>query len=141
MGAHPDDGVSAARAAERRRVIAPPVDERTPVTAPGTGDLAPTPPPVAFAEAQAVPTSGVVGLAVKAVQLVASHADEAAFPLLLLALLVAFLMLQDRVDRRDPKLAAPLAEPDLTFPEHPRACPSALRRCWGAHQRPIEVLR
>lgn len=88
-----------------------------------------------------MPSRGVAGLAAKAVDLLARHADEAAFPLFLLALLVAFLMLQDRVDRRDPKLAAPLAEPDLPFPERPRLCPSALRRCWGARQRPIEVLR
>jgi hypothetical protein len=39
------------------------------------------------------------------------------FPLLLVAIMIVFLLLQDRIDRRDPKLAgAPVGvEPDLTF--------------------------
>jgi len=44
--------------------------------------------------------------------------ERSAFPLLLLVLVALFLLVQDHIDRRDPKLAlAPLrAEPDLPFP-------------------------
>jgi hypothetical protein len=44
-------------------------------------------------------------------------AAKAAFPMLLLLIVVAFLLVQDRIDRKDPKLAlAPThAEPDLPF--------------------------
>jgi hypothetical protein len=44
-------------------------------------------------------------------------AEASAFPLLLLLLVLAFLIVQDRIDRRDPKLAlAPVyPEPDLPF--------------------------
>jgi hypothetical protein len=44
-------------------------------------------------------------------------AARAAFPVLLLAIMVVFLLVQDRIDRKDPKLAlAPMhAEPDLPF--------------------------
>jgi hypothetical protein len=50
-------------------------------------------------------------------ELVLAHADEAAFPLLLLAVVIAYLMLQDNIDRRDPKLAlAPMYDdPELDF--------------------------
>jgi hypothetical protein len=42
------------------------------------------------------------------------------FPLLLFLLVLLFLLIQDRLDRKDPKLAAaPLyADPDQSFPEH-----------------------
>jgi hypothetical protein len=50
-----------------------------------------------------------------------STAAHGGFPLSVLVLLVLFLLLQDRIDRRDPKLAlAPEhAEPDLRFSPAP----------------------
>ena len=47
---------------------------------------------------------------------------EAAFPLGLLALVGAFLLVQHRIDRRDPKLAlAPVTQPLLEFGPPPGA--------------------
>jgi len=48
-------------------------------------------------------------------------AERAIFPLALLVIAGLFLLIQDRIDRRDPKLArAPLrADPDLPFPPPP----------------------
>jgi hypothetical protein len=56
-----------------------------------------------------------------------STAAHGGFPLSVLVLLVLFLLLQDRIDRRDPKLAlAPEhAEPDLRFSETPIHPPDA----------------
>jgi 4-amino-4-deoxy-L-arabinose transferase-like glycosyltransferase len=50
-------------------------------------------------------------------QVIGLAATKGSFPLLLLLLLLAFLWVQDRIDRRDPKLAlAPVhADPDLHF--------------------------
>lgn len=54
-------------------------------------------------------------------------AKRAAFPAVLLALVVLFLAFQNRVDRRDPKLAlAPVQRsPDLPFTPHPDPEPDA----------------
>jgi hypothetical protein len=60
----------------------------------------------------------VVGRAVQAaVKAIVRNADKTAFPVSLILIVAAFLTLQNRIDRRDPKLAlAPLnAEPDLDF--------------------------
>ena len=50
-------------------------------------------------------------------EVIVAGAKESAFPVLVLLLALFFLLVQDRVDRRDPKLAlAPVhADPDLTF--------------------------
>jgi hypothetical protein len=55
---------------------------------------------------------------VKAVRLAKSAAKKSAIPVVLLGVVIAFLLVQHRVDRNDPKLAlAPVfAEPDLAFP-------------------------
>lgn len=82
--------------------------------------------------------TAVLGASVsRAGELVGDHVDEAAFPVLLLLLVLVYLGVQDRVDRRDPKLAmAPAAEPELGFPEHPTAAPRGLTRCWVARHLP-----
>ena len=52
----------------------------------------------------------------------ADHADEAAFPAALLLIMLLFLLVQDQIDRRDPKLAlAPIEEPELPFASLPVA--------------------
>jgi hypothetical protein len=64
------------------------------------------------------PASGRVSRLVKAIsKLVAPVVQRTAFPLILLIVAGLFLLVQDRIDRRDPKLArAPLhARPDLPF--------------------------
>jgi hypothetical protein len=50
-----------------------------------------------------------------------STARHSGFPLGVLLMLVLFLLLQDRIDRRDPKLtlAPGHADPDLPFDEPP----------------------
>jgi hypothetical protein len=46
----------------------------------------------------------------------AGAVETAAFPLLLLLVVILFLIIQDRIDRRDPKLAlAPIRSEALTF--------------------------
>ena len=52
-----------------------------------------------------------------AVKAIAQHPDKSVFPLSLLLLVLAFLAIQNRIDRSDPKLAlAPtFADPDLEF--------------------------
>lgn len=70
-------------------------------------------------------------------EVIARNADTAAFPLLLVLLLVGYLALQDQIDRRDPKLAmAPVAEPELDFPTPPRPVPKARPSCWVARHAP-----
>jgi len=56
----------------------------------------------------------------------APAASRAAFPLVLVALLLLFLALQNRLDSRDPKLAhAPVhRSPDLAFEPHPPGAPT-----------------
>jgi hypothetical protein len=56
-------------------------------------------------------------LATQALAAAKAVGEKTAFPTGLLVIVVAFLMIQDRIDRRDPKLAlAPVyAEPDLAF--------------------------
>jgi hypothetical protein len=51
---------------------------------------------------------------------------KSGFPLLLLLVIAIFLIVQDRIDRKDPKLAlAPVyADPNLAF-EHSRASPGS----------------
>ncbi|HEV2999390.1 MAG TPA: Ig-like domain repeat protein [Solirubrobacteraceae bacterium] len=53
----------------------------------------------------------------QAVETIAEHPDKSVFPLSLLMLVLAFLAIQNRIDRSDPKLAlAPtFADPDLEF--------------------------
>ena len=60
-----------------------------------------------------------LGSAVKAV---AAHADDSFFPGALLAIVMAFFAIQNRIDRNDPKLGlAPVfADPDLEFRPQPR---------------------
>lgn len=49
-------------------------------------------------------------------KLLADAVETAAFPLLLLLIVLLFLTIQDRIDRRDPKLAlAPIRSEALTF--------------------------
>ncbi len=52
-----------------------------------------------------------------AIKAIAKHPDKSVFPLSLLLLVLAFLAIQNRIDRSDPKLAlAPtFADPDLEF--------------------------
>ncbi|HEX2028877.1 MAG TPA: hypothetical protein VHF25_12855 [Nitriliruptorales bacterium] len=59
----------------------------------------------------------------RTLRLVKALADESAFPLILLVIMVIFLVVQDSIDRRDPKLAlAPVyPEPDLPFEPLPQA--------------------
>ena len=54
----------------------------------------------------------------QAVRLAKDAAKKSAIPVVLLAVVIAFLLVQHHVDRSDPKLAmAPVfAEPDLAFP-------------------------
>ena len=53
----------------------------------------------------------------KAVKVIAKNADKSVFPFSLILIVLAFLGIQGRIDRSDPKLAlAPLnADPDLEF--------------------------
>jgi hypothetical protein len=53
----------------------------------------------------------------KAAKAVAAHADESVFPGALLAIVMAFFAIQNRIDRNDPKLglAPTFADPDLEF--------------------------
>jgi len=64
---------------------------------------------------------GGPGLLDAVAKLIAPVAERAIFPLALLVIAGLFLLIQDRIDRRDPKLArAPLrADPDLPFPPPP----------------------
>jgi hypothetical protein len=57
-----------------------------------------------------------------AVKAVAAHADDSFFPGALLAIVMAFFAIQNRIDRNDPKLGlAPVfADPDLEFRPQPR---------------------
>ena len=56
-----------------------------------------------------------------AVEAIAQNPDKSVFPLSLLLLVLAFLAIQNRIDRSDPKLAlAPtFADPDLEFRPSP----------------------
>ncbi len=58
----------------------------------------------------------------RAVKAVAAHADDSFFPGTLLAIVMAFFAIQNRIDRNDPKLGlAPVfADPDLEFRPQPR---------------------
>lgn len=58
----------------------------------------------------------------RAVKAVAAHADDSFFPGALLAIVMAFFAIQNRIDRNDPKLGlAPVfADPDLEFRPRPR---------------------
>jgi hypothetical protein len=55
---------------------------------------------------------------VAAVKAILRNADKTVFPAILLVIVALFLVVQDRIDRSDPKLAlAPLfPDPDLDFP-------------------------
>jgi hypothetical protein len=82
----------------------------------------PAPAPAIAAEAKAKADSGRVGAIAGAIadvitKVVAPVVQRTAFPLILLILGGLFLLIQNRIDRRDPKLArAPLhAQPDLPF--------------------------
>jgi hypothetical protein len=48
---------------------------------------------------------------------VAAHADDSVFPGALLAIVMCFFAIQNRIDRNDPKLglAPAFADPDLEF--------------------------
>lgn len=95
--------------------VAPPAP--APVEPAPPGD--PAPPPEARRELVARVQVPETPPAVRSV--VGEVADRAGLPLALVALVVLFLALQDRIDRRDPKLAhAPLnPTPDLVFPAGP----------------------
>jgi hypothetical protein len=72
--------------------------------------------------------AGALGKAATEIaQAAAPAAKRAAFPLLLVALLLLFLALQNRLDSRDPKLAhAPVHRtPDLAFEPHPPGAPTS----------------
>jgi hypothetical protein len=58
------------------------------------------------------------------------------FPLLLLLLVILFLMIQNQIDKRDPKLAlAPVyADPNMGFSAPPKHDPEADRRMWAAQR-------
>jgi hypothetical protein len=107
----PEAADPSGRAQPRRDLSRPPGQTQRPapsVTA-GDGPRAVRPSP---------PTSGRVSRLVKAIsKLVAPVVQRTAFPLILLIVAALFLLVQDRIDRRDPKLAhAPLhARPDLPF--------------------------
>src|SRR5436190_969917 len=61
------------------------------------------------------------------------HSRRPTFPTGLLVFVVLFLMVQDRIDRRDPKLAlAPVyAEPDMGFGELPTRVARPMEGGWG----------
>jgi hypothetical protein len=56
------------------------------------------------------------------VKAVAAHADDSVFPGFLLAIVIGFFALQNRIDRNDPKLGlSPVfADPDLEFTQPPK---------------------
>lgn len=136
-----NDTNSGGKPTDLRPGPAPAPTRHDPITTQGSGDLShPTPSPVAAASRPEPSRRGVGVLAAQAARLLASHSDAAAFPLVLVVLLVGFLMLQDRVDHRDPKLAAPLTRPDFDFPDGPQPVPRTLSRSWVARHRPIEGL-
>ena len=85
-----------------------------PAPAPG-----PAPGPPAVLGPLSVPTTvpPPAGIVAAAGRVATEAAEGAAFPLILLALVILFLAIQDRIDRRDPKLAhAPVhASDDLVF--------------------------
>jgi hypothetical protein len=86
----------------------------------GLGDTHEVGPGTALPPLKAVPkVLKALGRAVKAV---AAHADDSFFPGALLAIVMAFFAIQNRIDRNDPKLGlAPVfADPDLEFRPQPR---------------------
>lgn len=84
---------------------------------PGRGDVVQAPPLQASPStvAKVVAAAGETALAV---------VNDGQFPLALVAVVVGFLFVQGRLDRRDPKLALARVRQDLTdfrdFPEMPR---------------------
>ena len=102
------------RKKERREPAAPP---RRPEPRPEKAQ-APAPEPAAPKERGGNFATRAVADAVKAI---ARHPDKSVFPLSLLLLVLAFLAIQNRIDRSDPKLAlAPtFADPDLEFRPSP----------------------
>jgi hypothetical protein len=90
---------------------------RAPATPPPTAAPAPTPAPPAPVPAPLPSPSPVPEIIHEAGKVVTAASKTAAFPLILLALVVLFLAVQDQIDRRDPKLAqAPVqAGEDLAF--------------------------
>jgi hypothetical protein len=99
------------RAQPRRHSSRPPGQTQRPAPSVTAGD-APR------AARRSPPAPGRVSRLVKAIsKLVAPVVQRTAFPLILLIVAGLFLLVQDRIDRRDPKLArAPLhARPDLPF--------------------------
>lgn len=91
-----------------------------------TVDVAPAVPPAGSRPADPAPSGGSIvsappllaepSIGVKVVDTVVAIVHNGAFPLVLVAVLVAFLFLQDALDRRDPKLAlAPARQATLEF--------------------------
>jgi hypothetical protein len=71
-------------------------------------------------------TTALGDAATEVAKAAAPAAKRAAFPLVLVALLLLFIALQNRLDSRDPKLAhAPVHRtPDLSFEPHPPGAPT-----------------
>ena len=81
-----------------------------------------SPGPPAGGESLPARVLGALGRALSAfAAAIVRHPDRTVFPLSLLLIVIAFLTLQGRIDRRDPKLAlAPVyPDPDLEFPPRP----------------------
>lgn len=106
---------------------------RRPAPVERSSSSAPTPVELALAPEPAPTRSGLAALAAAAGRLLVTRSDDAAFPLGLILLVLGFLSVQDRLDRRDPKLAqAPVNEPALDFPDRPRPVSRPLPRPWVA---------
>ena len=82
-------------------------DSRIPRPAPAPGPVAPTPDggPTTTTTIDPGPPAPPAGIITQAGRVVTEASRRAAFPLLLLGLVFLFLVIQNRIDRRDPKLA------------------------------------
>jgi hypothetical protein len=93
--------------------LSPPVQQPPQLTAPAPAPTA-EPAPAPDAQAPAEGLEGVVGETVAAVSIIVKPAAAVAvasnfgFPLVLMVAVVLFLVIQTRVDRRDPRLRAAL---------------------------------
>ena len=95
----------------RPRAEAPPVDRRVPTADIRAARAATDPAPRIIAAPKAPQRSAAEGLA----QAVVEASRQFRFPLLLGALVLLFLGIQNRIDSRDPKLAAATEEEELVF--------------------------